>query len=247
MKFNLDDVYWLFRDSVRYFAANDERCRQIQSFRVLQEDYAAELSTANFGASLCDKGKPYFYSREWEKSGYRDDRLQADFPVLTVMEVFESGVRKEPFTTGSFSVKIELAVVDRFIPDKQNCKGCDGRLVDELYRDTQELLNQVLKFAGTCSIYQVGDRQMIANSDLMKAWLNAGQISDYTEVHPFGSLLQSGNLKVPLKRVYMPTDHYYGSMVVLDVNLMDCETPGYSFDVNLYKHDRTGRNIAGCC
>lgn len=248
MKFNFEDLCWLFRDAARYFPVNSERCRQIQSFRVLQEDYAAELATSNFGASICDKGKPYFYSRQWEASGYREDSITAEFPVLTAMEVFESGMRKEPFTTGNYSLKFELAVVDRYTPDKTTCKGCEARVIDELYRDTQELLNMVLAFIGESSVYVLNsDRSIIANPTVMKLWDESAQIAGYEASHPIGSLLQSKNQRAPLKRVFMPTDHFYGTMVVLEVDLLDCQTPVYSPDVNKYKYDRNPRLIEGCC
>ncbi len=247
MKFNFEDLCWLFRDAARYFPVNSERCRQIQSFRVLQEDYAAELATSNFGASICDKGKPYFYSRQWEASGYREDSITAEFPVLTAMEVFESGVRKEPFTTGNYSIRFELAVVDRYTPDKTTCKGCEARVIDELYRDTQELLNMVLSFIGSSAVYQVDNGFLIGNEELMNKWYDAGQINPHIHFHPIGSLLQSKNLRAPLKRVFMPTDHFYGTMVVLEVDLIDCQTPVYSLDINKYKYDRNPRVIEGCC
>ena len=122
------------------------KCRQLQTFRVMQKERGAELISANLGATICDKGKQFFWSRKWHESGYGDP-ITFTYPALLLTELSFSTER--PFQKQTKRCyNYQIAVVDQQSDDCKTCacESCEKRTVNEIFADTEALLFDALYY-----------------------------------------------------------------------------------------------------
>lgn len=238
--FNIIDVCWALRDAVRYSQAWDGRdCMQLQTFRFISSVNGAELTRDSMDAYMCDRYRPFFYSRYWEDNKYSENAVVGKLPALYLMQMAAS--REKATQRGTTRKQIAIGIVDKYDPDtdKLNCAGCPSRAIPQIYQDTEDMLAQVLKYLANVSYYCIdGEKYGLFHSDLMVEWANNGQVSSYTEEFTFSEKVHSLNLDINLEQVVFDSDRIYGTQAQLLVELQDCEIPDYCFNVTKYKFDR---------
>ena len=223
----IDQFYSLLRDAARSSPpVENTPCLQIQAFRALAFEDATEITSPNFGATVCDKERPYYWSRLWAESGYDETQIQAEFPVLAAFE--RTGVRTNAFNPRNSTLsEIEIAVLDRYDTegcDSGNCKGCAGRTRMEIFRDTRYLLSYVLSYIGG-SIY--ADIDGIGKGIFHQATLEqlalTNQIPPFSQISDFGAMMAGANLETRLYNVEFSAARYWGTGVIINTKTLDCQ------------------------
>jgi hypothetical protein len=141
----ISNIYQSLKEAVRFYPNVSEPCKAPQTFAVLAN--VSDLSTPNLGKTICDKNKPYFFSRLWENKKYNPSDLSFQWPAIVVYE-------ENMDLSGVFSneqklcYNVTISVLDTFDKDcdKLRCTGCKGRTPNEVFQDTENILFDVLKY-----------------------------------------------------------------------------------------------------
>lgn len=227
----LTDIYAAFRDSVRFYPRHELKCNQLQTWRVLQKSMAVEISTPNLGATICDKDKPFFWSRLWHEKAYNPNSIVWEFPLLYAFEN-ESTLINPIGGSGVIISSVQVGVLDVWVDDKdgRKCVGCGARTVNEIYFDTETMLLSSLRYLNNTRGYQVdGGAAVWANSDFIAQGI-AAQRFDAVPVAP--SILtasQKHNAEDPTFRVERSAENIYGTAVNLRFAVNACPETEWNF------------------
>ena len=232
MTVQLTDIYTALRDSVRFYPNTDQPCQQPKTWRVLQRSLAAEVSTQNLGATVCDKDKPFFWSRLWHEQQYNPNAVVWEFPLLYAFEQQATAVN--PFGSGGKAIHgLQIGVLDKLIdtPEARMCVGCNSRTINEIYADTQNILFSCLEFLKNTRGFSVdGGDPVWANKDLVEQGI-AAQRFDAVPVLP--SILTESeklNQEAVFFRAERITEKIYGTAINVRVAVTNCaETPEWNF------------------
>lgn len=226
------DIYNALAYAVKYSPANTDKCNQLQTFRVLEQGGGGQLTAANFGATFCDRSKPYFWSRAWHNSGYKE-KIIFDFPVLSVIETNYTLERPLDFR-GSRCYDFNITVLDKYTADceKGKCSGCNGRTINEIYEDTETLLFQALSFlSGIVEATLPNGTTGFFNRAMLEGWVTAGFISsDYSTGYGLGDKLTQGVKNATAYKASVPAEGLYGNSITLNMCLTPCEVTEYNFN-----------------
>lgn len=244
MQPTLTDIYSALRDSVRFYPRQDLKCNQPQTWRVLQQSLGVEISTDNLGATICDKDKPYFWSRLWEEKGYNPNSITWSFPLLFAFEM--PGSIKDPFGGApQFVYTLQIGVLDVLSDDKagRSCTGCNGRTVNEINDSTQAMLQNCLEYLKNTYQYSIdGGAPVWAN----KTFIEQGEAAQRFTANRNGPSItdksQSLNPDVPFFRAEK-VGNIYGTVTTLRFYGDGCVTPEWNFnetDFGVFAHE------AGC-
>ncbi len=225
------DIYRAFEHAVKFSPACDDKCRQLQTFRVLEQGGGGQLTAANFGATFCDRNKPYFWSRAWHNSGYKE-KIMFDFPVLSIIETNYNIERPLDFR-GARCYDFNISVLDKYTADceKGKCSGCNGRTINEIYEHTETLLFASLQFlSGLIEATLPDGTTGIFNRAMLDAWKAAGYISDYDQGATIGDTLTARTKNASAYKASIPAEGLYGNSISLTMCLTPCEETQYNFN-----------------
>ena len=194
--FNLNDFYGILADAVRHSPiVQDQPCKRLQTWLVETEEGGRSLQTPNLGATICDKGKNFFWSRLWADMGYPKDKIEFDFPVLSC---FVQSIRtNEPFARNKWKnlYNISLSVTDALKNDCKDCDccACDKRTKNDLFLDTSRLLDQVIFYLQGVKVARIdGGPWGLYHSQYLEALLDIGGITVETG-RGFSEMLSANN------------------------------------------------------
>jgi len=183
------NFYGALKKCTEYWPETDSPCLRLKGFKVLQHDGFTELTPDNMGATVCDDGKPYFYSAEWAKAGKPTNRIVGSLPVLTAFE--RQGQYGAPFDLQiKRTYQIVLTVWDKYTEKKDGkCVGPESRVVNEIYRDTEQMLIWVLKYAGRLLLATTDTvpTPMLYNQD----WLDQAKARGYITTYAVNGSLKN--------------------------------------------------------
>ncbi len=220
----LEHFFSLLKDAARCSEDTGTRCTQLQAFRAFAVDSSVELNSETLGASLCDRDKPYFWSRKWERGKFTASTLGFEYPALLVYE--RPGTRKHPFSLRSkMAAPLEIGVIDAYSENclTGDCAGCNGRTIHEIYRDTGNLLAQVLRYLGGSVLAKVNDGPAaLYNLTSLQTSLDALSIEKFEVVQTYGAILEATK-EIEQFRIDYPGKKLFGTAVVIPVELIDCE------------------------
>jgi len=116
----------------------------------------SDLNTPNLGKTILDRGKPYFWSRDWAKAKYNPSKLVYSYPAMLAIETV--GEIITPFEKNKkHCYTVELNFLDKYdracIDKKSNCKECSKRTRNEIFRDTEKFIKEFLDYL--CSVVYV--------------------------------------------------------------------------------------------
>jgi hypothetical protein len=240
MNLQLSDIYRIFRDAVRYSPPTVpiRPCLQLQAFRVLQRDprQNSELGTDTLGVIPTDKDSPFFYSRPWELAKFPANAVSYKYPILTAFEIANDGENVlSPGGTITRTYTLELSVLDSFQGDKgKNApQSCDGRSINQIYFDTEVLLDSVLRYLGgiVTATTDVDPVEKVYNVAILEALKTANTINSYSVKTYPGTVLAGDNKSLRFVRVEYPARNIYGTRVQLKVKVSNCPTINFASDV----------------
>jgi hypothetical protein len=226
------DIINALRSAVIFSPENELTCKQLQTFRVIEKGSGGIISAENFGATMCDKENPWFWSRLWAGNGYNPNAVTWEFPVLALIET--SYTAKRPLAQNSERCyEFNLSVLD--IPSvdcgKWKCKGCKGRTINQVYEDTETLLFSALRYLaglveatlpdGTTGVYHVNH---------LDAMVAARTISGYTRGVNIGSVLESNIQNASAYKTSLGAGGIVGNAINIQVCVKNCVVPEYNFN-----------------
>lgn len=208
------------------------KCRQLQTWRALTKERGAELIAPNLGATICDKGKPYFWSRKWHESKYSANNILFEYPALLLTELSISS-EKAFQKSSKRCYNFQLAVVDLQTTDCKNCgcDSCESRTIAEIWADTENLLFSTLYYLSKIrqATLSPGGETGFWNTDYLEALKSAGSISDFAPSADWGGLLNSQN--VSGYRISIEANKTYGTAVNFTACFQNCEATEYNFNL----------------
>lgn len=231
MDIEITDIYTALRDSVRFYPAQDLPCQRPQTWRVLQQAMAAEVSTQNLGATICDKGKPYFWSRLWHEKQYTPNNIAWAFPLLYAFET--DGTIVDPLgDRPQFVYNLQIGVLDvmKDEPDARKCVGCNARTINEVYQDTQTILQSCLEYLKNTSLYSIdGGPDAWSNSDFIYHGVSAQRFTAERK----GASILANSQKLNRESTFFRAERsekIYGTAMNLSVVASGCKTTTWNFN-----------------
>ena len=211
------------------------KCRQLQTFRVMQKERGAELVSPNLGATICDKNKPFFWSRKWHESGYGDP-ITFNYPALLLTELSFSTER--PFQKQTKRCyNYQIAVVDVQSDDCKTCacESCEKRTVNEIFTDTESLLFDALFYLTGVrgATLEPSGETGFWNTAYLDYLKEIGGISDYTPGQDWGGgILAPVNKDVTAYRIAMAgTTNIHGTALNFTACFQNCEATEPNFNL----------------
>lgn len=212
----ISDFYRVLKNAVRLFPATSpvKRCLQPQSFRVLARDPRsnAEIGTDTLGASPTDKTLPFFWSREWELKKSSPGALSFGFPLVTAFEIVNQTNGDIFRGKASRTYTVEIACLDVFKPEacnQPNPDSCDGRPINQIYLDTERILDGVLRYVGG-TVVAVTDADPVE-----KIYNEQFLIANFPGQHNvrvrLGDVWAGKNTSMQFTRVEYPTRNIFGT------------------------------------
>jgi len=227
------DLIYAFRSAVIFSPENEMPCRQLQTFRVIEKGGGGQIVAENFGATVCDKERPWFWSRLWAGNKYNPNNVVWQFPVLALIET--SYTAKRPLAQNSERCyDFNISVMDTVNEDcgKWKCKGCNGRTINDVYEDTEALLFSALRYLaglieatlpdGTTGVYHVSQ---------LDAMVAARMITGYTRGQNIGSLLESNIQNASAYKTSLGAGGIVGNAINIQVCIKNCVAQEYNFNV----------------
>lgn len=212
---DLITFYTALRDAVRlHNPQSNLPCRRLQTFRVFASSPTQELLTPNLGATICDKDKPFFFSREWREKKYNPNDITWQYPLLFAFEV-EANADILQIEDGRVRIThtLQVGVLDivKEVKSAAACKGCEGRTVNEIYLDTQQQLFEVLRFVKALGVATFEDGVQIIRQP-------GAHDATFTSLN----IIEEAKSGIPLFRIERPTERVYGTAVTLNVKATHC-------------------------
>ncbi len=231
----IKNIYAALKEAVRYYPTNTDTCKQPQTFAVLSQ--VSDLSTPNLGKTICDKNKPYFFSRLWENKKYNPSDLSFQWPAIVVYE--ENMEVKDSFSRdASICYNVTISVLDVFDKDcdKLKCTGCKGRTQNEVFQDTEDILFNVMRYLTELVITE--DSELVHNT--LAASVNEGQTAHYLK-----SLRQNNAAATTaLRFIGQSAANLYGNSIRLKFCFSRCVD---EVDWNFELSGKGEVNDVGCC
>lgn len=226
------DFFNALKQAVIFSPQCAERCKQLQTFRVIETGGGALINSANFGATVCDKDKPFFWSRRWHERKYSAQKVDFEFPALSIVET--SYTVDQPLNASNKRCyEFNIAVLDKYAADceKMKCTGCTGRTINEVYEDTENLLFQALAFVGGfmgATLTPGGEG--FYHEGLLNAWKQAGFIQDFVPGKRWGSKIAQNVKDATAYKVSLDSAKMYGNAINITVCFDTCENTEYRFE-----------------
>jgi|SRR5690625_1421935 len=171
---DLDIFYSVLKSATRFSS-------KLQTFAVLSS--LSDLNAPNLGKVIEDYGKPYFYSRKWEKSSYNTSEIQFEYPGLFVIEIGKRYAFDQHQET-KVDVTLDICVVDQWK---------DGLLIPEIERDTSLLLQQVIQYVKVVEVFDIDGKTYYLHPEYVR-------------------YLQDNNKVGVVKSLFSETSHYQHSV-----------------------------------
>lgn len=236
MNISLEDFYGALKKCVEFWPETDSQCLRLKGFKALQHDGFSELTSDNMGATVCDDGKPYFYSADWVKAGKPTNRIIGSLPVLTAFE--RQGQYGSPFDLQiKRTYQIVLTVWDKYVEKKDGkCTGPESRVVNEIYRDTEQILIWVLKYCGKLILAttDTDSCEKLYNEDWLKQAREKSYISSYQTKAILKNTLQPQGKVFNFYRQESSTNYLYGTSVVVELRADSCKSICFDFTEKNY-------------
>lgn len=207
------------------------KCRQLQTWRVMSKERGAELISPNFGATECDRGKPYFWSRQWHENRYPKN-ITFGYPALLLTELsLQSEKAFQQNTKRCYTY--QLAVVDQLVETCKDCtcQSCERRTINEINEDTEALLFSSLYYLSKVKQARIepSGETGFWNTDYLQALKDAGTINDFHTGADWGGLLNSQQISA--YRIAVEASKIYGTAVNFTACFQNCEATELNFNL----------------
>lgn len=231
MKPTLPDFFLALKQAVMFSPKADMKCKQLQALRVSPREYGQELASDNLGATICDRDKPFFWSRRWELAKFNPNQITWEYPLLFASELSIS-TKNAMSNASERTYSFQVAVLDRYSEDcdKGKCQGCEGRTVNEIFYDTETLLHSVVRYLATVT---EATTDMDATGFWGRAYLDwlidQGKIGGYTPGMDWGGIMGVENKGAVSYRTAIESLRVYGTAIDITVTVKGCGEPTFDF------------------
>lgn len=205
-EFLLENLYQAIKNMV---IASDaaQPCERLNSFVIINDKFDFEK---DFVAGK--KINPYYFSRASGKIAY---------PVLAFSEVSDilGDYKNEKFR--KFCHRFEVGILDQVKEKCTNCKPCEKRKEDEVYRDTAKLLYNILNDVSSIKawIAQPDDVEVFAPKTLMDAYVLSGAYTSYKEVPKLSSVMnfnfKERNTTIDFRKIKLQKSNLIGYFAII--------------------------------
>jgi len=242
-----DDFVALINNAVRFYPVQSMKCLQPQTFALLDSDDA--LNEKTLGKVICDKNKPYYYSRLWDNMNYNPSKISSwEYPLVTLFE--QAGDLKGLHTRQQeLTYTYQISVIDNLKETGQQatCHGCAGRVVNDLYRDTEEILMNVLHYLDDVVVAFVDGANRLYNAKHFEYLIDEGIITgtiDDKATAKFTSDNKNDNTARAFHRTepFIINAKVYGTTTTIRFTLPNCKTMEFDF-----RNGKTEIPDKGCC
>ena len=221
-------------DAVKFATIEGPNCQKLETFRVFPNARLPELTTPNLGVTICEKDRPFFWSRQWHDSGYNPNEIPWAFPLLYVFDMnAEIGnIFQGPITA---THTLQIGVLDVLSLDHENCTGCNGRTINEIHIDTQRMLVSALRFvSGFVYGDDFGDYLPTGfyHRDHLQYLLDDGQIEPGNRTRGLLSGSEPLNKNPFCVHVERPAEKIYGTALEFKVKTRACINDKQNFILN---------------
>lgn len=238
------DYVKLINNAVRFYPMESGKQWLIpQTFAVL--DSITSLQAPNLGKYICDKNRPFFYSRKWETLKYNPSKLGFSLPVVLLFENaadFKGAFTDRAETTYNF----DIVVLDRHSAEdckKINCAEGVSRTIYEIYSDTEQILYNVLAYLDDVVVVQLLDGTITIRNSAHNTYLNDGAKVLEKETNSAKINLRKDNVQRAFHRMepFMNAD-WFGVRTTFRFTIPNCRTVDFEF------REGKGEIIdKGCC
>ena len=243
MNATLNDLYTALKQAVmfspQYVAEGTGngkpwKCRQLQTFRVMQKERGGDVAAPNMGATICDKDKPFFWSRLWHESKYNPNKITFAYPALLLTEL--SFQVNQPFQKQTERCyNFQLAVVDQLPEDCKdcNCQSCEKRTVNEVFADTEALLFDASYYVSQLrqAVLEPGGESGVWNTAYLAALKERGDINGYNIGADIGGLIATKSKGATAYRVSVEATKIYGTAFNFTACFSNCEATQPNFNL----------------
>jgi hypothetical protein len=192
----------------------------------------AEIGSDTLGASPTDKTLPFFWSREWELRKSPPGNLSFAYPIVTAFEIVNQTNADIFRGRASRTYTVEIAVLDLFKPDACNSPQpdtCDGRPINQIYLDTERILDGVLRYVGgTVTATTDSDPvEKVYNEEFLAANFPGQHVVRVR----LGDMWAGRNSQMQFSRVEYPTRNIFGTKTRFVFNADSCPETVFSSQV----------------
>lgn len=205
----IEKIYQAIQEATKTYGQED--CTRPNAFGVIYSH--SVLNTPNLGKNPCDANKPYFWSRQWETRQYSPNNISFDWPLVTAYEM-SGGYQNVFYKNGKLECfyNIQIGVLDNYQEDcnKGNCRGCSGRLQNEIERDTEIALHRILLYLSQC--YWIDDEL-----------IHESKLTTKPPTNNWATSLRNNNPVINMYRFYKESvANLFGTLVEIKVSYEYC-------------------------
>jgi hypothetical protein len=157
MQITIDHLFRAFKLAVKYWPANDDYRKQVNSFAVVT--MMEQLNSDNLGQYPEKKDTNYFYSRKWEELLFNPTEFVMQTPYLAVYEPDGNGTIQNPFDPSYSKTEYSLWIwiLDAFKEISYDPSSPDTvedfLSIEELYLEAERKLKILFYFLSTEIIF----------------------------------------------------------------------------------------------
>lgn len=231
IQFTIDDFYTSILNIVKN-SDTELPCEQFNSFVIINDKFDFDK---DFVAGK--KINPYFFSRSGNSISY---------PVVAISEVNDVVSDYKNSRYGKYCHRFEIGVLDRHIENCTNCKPCDKRKLEEIFRDSSKLLANLLTLISTINVYVAQPDAVLSfmPKPLIDAYVTSTQYTSYVEDVKYSNILKhnfsSKNPTIELRRIQLPKSKLVGMFAIITICEI-CHDDPMTFKV------RNVSNAENCC
>lgn len=207
-EFKIEDIYTALLAIVSNSNA-EEPCHRINSLVVVGDKFDFDK---DFVAAR--KINPFYFSRSGNSVA---------FPALVISEVVDNLSKYKNGRYGKFCHRFEFGILDQAKEKCTNCKPCDKRKDEELYRDTAKLLTNLINEISNIKSYVIKptNEKVFMPKPLMDALIAAGKYQAASDSMQTSSIINrnfiDNNSSIDIKRIKLQRPNLIGMFAILTI------------------------------
>lgn len=185
-----NEFWLLFRKFVQYHPSNEAMpCRRLDTWAVLK-NFEADLNDPALGATILDRDKATFFSRQWAGAKYNPNAIRHRYPILAanIVEITSERVKKKERID---RLVFDLAVLDKLEDPKGPATACRRRNEIDIFQDCHDRLQECFSYlSGLVVATMTPGGTFIGPEDELLHLVDTEQITSYVLEEKEGRAMQ---------------------------------------------------------
>lgn len=222
------------KEAVMYAPYSTLPCNRLQSFKVLER--GGLIVSENLGATVCDIQKDWFWSRSYDSKRSKTGKVTWELPVLLVIE--RGFTLSDPLThSGKQCVNYNITVLDKYTADceKGDCRGCNGRTINDIYLDTETMLFEALSYLSGMLFVRIEDDIYSMHSQELQHHISEGTVTEHEILKMWGANLASSVKNGDGYKTSIDAESLYGTSINITMCNSKCVNPDWNFTKAKFK------------